>query len=305
MWELTGTPAANGLLNLWAQIYLLDKGEALGRTQTAYRDAFFQKGPDGFKWELKEGSKDEIYRRVSHLCLTMLEEDYLDLPELIVNPIPIEFPPPVLKKYKELEREFLLGLESGNTISAKNKGALFTKLRQFCNGAVYIDNDEDPDQAFTNSSPAKPWEHIHSAKLSAVQDIIEEAEGQPIIVAYQFKHDLARLRYLFPEGETLRDTETENRWNAGKIPLLFIHPASAGHGLNIQYGGAILIWFGLTWDLELYIQTWKRLRRQGQTKPVVMHIPFMDCKIERYMMRLLDNKKDSLMDLMIAMKKGE
>ncbi len=297
--ELTGTPAPNGLMDIWAQIYLLDNGKRLGKTMTAYKEKYFYPDYNGWNWTLRNGADVEIHDKVQDLCLSMKEEDYLELPAY--NPVytELELPAKVRAQYKELEKEFLLELEGDVSITAVHAAALSSKLLQFCNGAVYIDTDDD--WRYPNLS-AEKWKQIHTVKLDALEEIIEEAQGEPILVAYQYKHDLARLQKKFSKGRTLDSDKDIEDWNNKKISLMFVHPARAGHGLNLQYGGAIGVWLGLTWDLELYFQFNKRLHRQGQDHPVVMHHLLIKDSIEGVVLKRLDGKKLSQNELMDAMK---
>jgi len=303
MVELTGSPAANGLINIWSQIWLLDKGESLHRTYTSYKETYFTVGQDGYKLELREGAKEDIYQKISHLCITMLEEDYLELPAWNPIPVPLELPEKIEKLYNHMEREFLITLDD-KTVSAAHKAALHNKLRQICNGAVYVDPDEfDNPEKPREGRKTKEWRFVHNVKIDALRSIVEEAEGQPVLVAYNFKHDLARLKKAFPYGRTFETDDAEDEWNEGKIPLLFGHPASMGHGLNLQYGGHILVWFGYTWDLELFMQFNKRLHRQGQKFPVIAHFLYIDCKTENSMRLRLEGKLKDQKEIMEYMKK--
>lgn len=304
--ELTGTPASNGLMNLWAQVWLLDKGESLYRTITAFRDAFYTKSHDGYNYDLIEGSKEKIYEKVEHLCLTLLEEDYLELPEWMPIEVPLTLPPKARAMYNELEAEFLLTIDD-ETVNASHTAALHNKLRQLCNGAVYTDgtleNPESDTQHMKRASGKKNWKEVHDVKIDALKSIYEEAEGQPVLVAYNFKHDLARLQKAFPQARVINTPEDEDDWNAGKIAMGLGHPASMGHGLNLQYGGHIAVWFGYTWDLELYIQFNKRLRRQGQTYPVITHHLYIDLPAENAMRHGLVGDQLTQRELMVRMKK--
>ena len=300
--ELTGTPASNGLEDLWAQIWLIDKGESLYRNITAFRDVFFTPGHNGFGYDLKPGSKERIYEKVEHLCLTMLADDYLELPEWLPVLVPLKLPTKAQAMYDELEREFLLTVE-GETVSAVHAAALQNKLRQICNGAVYTDNTfDDPEK---DSPPLKKnWKVIHDVKIEALRSIYEEAAGEPVLVAYNFRHDLARIQKAFPEARVINTPQAEDDWNAGKIRLGLGHPASMGHGLNLQYGGHIGVWFGYTWDTELYEQFNKRLDRQGQTKPVITHHLYIDCVTENVMRESLLEDQLTQRELLVRMKKG-
>ena len=305
--ELTGTPASNGLMGLWPQMWLLDKGEALEKSITAYRNTYWMKSYNGYDYELVEGSKEKIYTRVEGLCMTMKAEDYLELPEWLPIDVPVVLPPRAQSMYDELEREFLLTIED-ETVSAAHTAALGNKLRQVCNGAVYTDGTiENPETETQHLVPhkgkKKNWKLVHDAKIDALKDIYEEAAGTPILVAYNFKHDLARLLQAFKDGRLINTPQDEDDWNAGKIPIGFGHPASMGHGLNIQFGGHIGVWFGYTWDLELYDQFNKRLHRQGQEFPVITHHIYVDLPAETAMKHSLVSKDMNQRELMLRMKK--
>lgn len=249
--ELTGTPAGQGLLGLWSQMYLIDGGQRLGKTYTTFRDRYFVGDYMGFNYELKPGAEQQIYDAIADVVLRLDASDYLDLPELVVDPVYVDLPPAARKVYDELEREFLVEVD-GETVTAPNAAALTGKLLQCANGAIYVDEDRN-------------WRELHSAKLDAFADIADEYAGRPILAAYAFKFDLDRLRKRFPNGVVLDDDPaTVDRWNRGEIEKLWTHPASAGHGLNLQGGGNVAVWYGLNWSLELYLQFNARLRRQGQ-----------------------------------------
>jgi len=300
--ELTGTPASNGLMNLWAQIWLLDQGASLYKNITAFRAAFYEKSFDGFGWDIKDGAKHEIYKRVEHLCTTLLAEDYLDLPKLIPVPTPLTLPPKAQRMYDELEAEFVVAADD-ETVSAVHSAALHNKLRQICNGAVYVDDVVDNPES-ERRVKKKRWKHVHDVKIDALRSIYEEAEGQPVLVGYNFRHDLERILKAFPEARVINTSQDEDDWNAGKIPMGVGHPASMGHGLNIQFGGHILVLFGYTWDLELYEQWYKRLMRQGQEFPVILHLLYMDLPAEHVMRDNLQENGLTQRELMIRMKKS-
>jgi len=267
---LTGTPSPNGLLDLWAQIYLLDKGVSIGRTMSAYKQRFFEHDYMGYKYTPRPGADTLIHHAIQHMILSMKGEDYLELPERIDLTEYVDLPVRVKKQYDEFERDLLLELESGEVVEAISAAVLANKLLQYSVGAIYTDEH-------------KNWAELHSVKLDALADIIEQNEGENILVAYNFKTDLERLQKRFPQAQQLdKDPNTIVRWNAGEIPLLLAHPASAGHGINCQQGGAIAVWFGLNWSLELYQQFNARLHRQGQTRPVrIIHIVARDTIDER------------------------
>jgi len=256
---LTGTPSANGLMDLWAEFRLLDLGQRLGRFIGKYRDAYFV--PDKrnqqmvFSYKPKPGAEEAIYRQISDITISMKNTDYLKMPELVMNEISVRLSEDEWRHYQTMKDEMVLSLD-GKDIDAVNAAALSGKLLQMANGAIY---DESGVVA-----------QIHNRKLDALEDIIEAANGKPVLIAYWFKHDLKRILDRFP-GEQLDSEDSIRRWNAGKIPVALIHPASAGHGLNLQAGGCTLVWFSLTWSLELYQQTNARLWRQGQKETVVVH----------------------------------
>jgi SNF2 family DNA or RNA helicase len=300
--ELTGTPASNGLMNIWAQIWLLDQGESLHRTISSFRDLYFVPGYNGFGWDLRPGAKEEIYQRVEHLCMTMLAKDYLELPPFNEIPVPLELPPKAQRMYDEMEAEFMLTIDD-ETVHASQNAALHNKLRQICNGAVYTDGTLESPEHPTDKKTSKNWKEVHNVKIDALKSIYEEAEGTPVLVGYNFKHDLARIQKAFPEARVINTPQDEDDWNAGKIPMGLGHPASMGHGLNLQYGSHIAVWFGLTWDLELYEQFNKRLNRQGQTHPVLCHILYVDLPAERAMKEGLKNNQLTQNELLHRMKK--
>ena len=258
---LTGTPSANGYLDLWAEAYMLDGGKALGRTLTGYRDQYFTPGRRNgmviYDWNLRPGAKEQILERLSPICVSMKSEDYLDLKEMHTVERPVKLSDKTMKKYQRMEKDMLLEVD-GETIDAVNAAALTTKLLQISSGAVY---DE-------NGHPAL----VHEEKLEALDQIIEEAEGENVLVFYAYRHELDRLRQRYPEAVDIKEKDAIRRWKAGKIRILLAHPASAGHGLNLQSGGHISVWYSLTTSLELYQQACKRLHRQGQTRPVINYV---------------------------------
>ena len=263
---LTGTPTSNGLLDLWAEMYILDGGARLGRFIGRYREAYFKAGAMNpstgvvYSYIPRPGAEEKIYKRISDITISMKALDYLDMPDCIYVNHEVEMSRPERKLYDQLKQDLIIPLADGD-IDATNAAALSNKLLQMANGAVYDENRE--------------VRGIHSRKLECLDDLIESANGQPVLIAYWFKHDRARiLEHLKAAGYVPRDLKTSEdirSWNNGSIPVALIHPASAGHGLNIQAGGHILIWFGLTWSLELYQQTNARLWRQGQKDTVTIH----------------------------------
>lgn len=263
---LTGTPTSNGLMDLWAEIGILDGGERLGRFIGRFRDAYFKAGSMNpstgvvFSYVPRPGAEQQIYERISDITISMKAIDHLQMPECLYVNHEVEMDAQERKLYDQLKKDLIIPLEDGD-IDAANAASLSNKLLQMSNGAVYDENKEA--------------RVIHSRKLEMLEDLIEAANGQPVLIAYWFKHDRARIaEHLTAAGYSPRDIRSSEDiadWNAGKIPVALIHPASAGHGLNIQEGGHILIWFGLTWSLELYQQTNARLWRQGQKETVTIH----------------------------------
>lgn len=273
---LTGTPAPNGLLDLWAQMYLIDFGEALGRTMTAYRARWFDADYMRYRWTPRAGAADEIHAAIRDRMLVMRAADYLELPDRVDSAVRVELPPAVMRDYRRLERDMILELGTAQ-VQALSAGALISKALQYCNGAVYDD--------------AGAWHEVHALKLDALQEILDDNPAEPVLVAYHYRSDLERLRKRFPDAVVLdKDARTIADWNAGRIRMLLAHPASAGHGLNLQRGGALVVWFGLTWSLELDQQFCARLHRQGQTRPVrVVRIVAAGCVDER-VCRVLEAK---------------
>ena len=263
---LTGTPTSNGLMDLWAEIGILDGGERLGRFIGRFRDAYFKPGSMNpatgvvFSYIPRPGAEEQIYDRISDITISMKAIDHLQMPECLYVNHEVEMDAQERKLYDQLKKDLIIPLEDGD-IDAANAASLSNKLLQMSNGAVYDENKEA--------------RVIHNRKLEMLEDLIEAANGQPVLIAYWFKHDRARIaEHLTAAGYSPRDIRSSEDiadWNAGKIPIALIHPASAGHGLNIQEGGHILIWFGMTWSLELYQQTNARLWRQGQKETVTIH----------------------------------
>ena len=284
---LTGTPSSNGLMDLWAEFRLLDMGERLGRYITYYRQNFFI--PDKrnqqmiFSYKPKDGAEKKIYSLISDITISMKSKDFLKMPECVMNEVIVTLSDKEQKLYDSLKQDMVLSLEE-NEIDAINAAALSNKLLQMSNGAVYNDDKESL--------------HIHDRKLDALEDLIEGANGKPVLVAYWFKHDLEKIKDRFDVRE-IKSAKDISDWNEGKIPVALIHPASAGHGLNLQAGGSTLIWFGLTWSLELYQQTNARLYRQGQDSTVVIHHILTKGTIDEDVMKALKAKEkiqDALID---------
>ncbi len=291
---LTGTPAPNSLLDLWPQLFLLDRGERLGKTITGYRERYFSPGRRDqakhivFNWELREGAEDAIHEKISDICISMKAKDYLQLPERIDNMIPVSLSASERALYKKLEREKLLEFEDEDVI-ADNAAGLMGKLLQLANGEIYTDD--------TGSTV-----HIHDRKLDALSEIVEASQGQPLLVFYSYKHDRDRIKRLFPQAEEIKNSDTIEKWNNGKIEMLLAHPASAGHGLNLQDGGHIIVWFGLTWSLELYQQANARLDRQGQKQSVIVHHLLVEDSVDEQVLRVLQGKEKGQEALLEAVK---
>lgn len=254
--ELTGTPAPNGLLDVWPQIFLLDRGERLGRTYTGFRSKYFISDYMGYNFTIREGADDKIHEKLADVCLTMSAEDYIELPDRVDRIVDVDLPVKAREQYAELEREFIAEFD-GDEVTVLSAAALANKLLQFANGAVYVDGGG--------------YAEVHGAKLDALEDLIEGANGSPVLIAYSYRTDLDRIQSRIVCEVLGKDPEQIDRWNAGEIPVLLAHPASAGHGLNLQDGGHTVVWFGLCWSLELYQQFNARLHRQGQGHPVVVH----------------------------------
>lgn len=265
MVELTGTPSPNGLEDLWAQLYLLDGGERLGKRYTQFRERYFQpdkRGNDGmiYSYEAKPGTEESILQKISDICISMKAEDYLQLPEVTYHQIPVVLNQKAERAYRELERKMVLDLPE-DEISVASAAALSNKLLQLANGAIY-DDDRNVHE-------------IHGCKIESFLELVESLQGKPALVFYNYQHDRERiLKALDKSGlriRELKNIQDEDDWNAGKIDILLTHPASSAYGLNLQQGGNHVVWFGLTWNYELYTQANKRLHRQGQTERVIIH----------------------------------
>jgi superfamily II DNA/RNA helicase, SNF2 family len=283
---LTGTPSSNGLMDLWAEFRLLDMGERLGRYITYYRQNFFV--PDKrnqqmiFSYKPKDEAEKKIYSLISDITISMKSKDFLKMPECVMNEVIVTLSDKEQKLYDSLKKDMVLSFEE-KEIDAINAAALSNKLLQMSNGAVYNDDKESL--------------HIHDRKLDALEDLIEGANGKPVLVAYWFKHDLEKIKDRFDVRE-IKSAKDISDWNEGKIPVALIHPASAGHGLNLQAGGSTLIWFGLTWSLELYQQTNARLYRQGQDSTVVIYHILTKETIDEDVMKAL-KAKEKIQDALI------
>ena len=288
---LTGTPSSNGLMDLWAEFRLLDLGERLGRYITRYRLAYFT--PDKrnaqvvFSYKPLPGAEERIYDKIDDITISMRAADYLKLPSLVMNTVVVEMGDKEKEIYDSLCDDMVVSL-GDNEIDAVNAASLSNKLLQMANGAVYGDEHS--------------VHQIHDEKLNALEDLIESANGKPVLVAYWFKHDLARIKAKFPFVREIKTDADIRAWNRGEIEVGIIHPASAGHGLNLQTGGSTLIWFGLTWSLELYQQTNARLYRQGQKNTVVIHHIVTKGTIDERVLKALEKKEKTQNSLIDAVK---
>lgn len=305
VYGLTGTPASNGYLDLWPEMYLLDHGERLGKTLGAYRSTYFNpgahKGHVVFEWRLKPGARERIDARLSDICLSMSKEDWLDLPERTYNTIPVQLDNKARKLYDQFKRDKILplvheheklavaqGMDYDTAVVGDMAAQVSGKLLQMANGAVYDDDGE----VF----------HIHDAKLDMLAEIADTSAGQPILVFYNYKHDLKRLQERFPDAVKMGGEDVISAWNRGEIPMLLCQPASAGHGLNLQDGGHIIVWFGLTWSLELYQQANDRLHRMGQRSAVIVHHLVAEDTIDEKVMAALTAKDATQKGLLDALK---
>ena len=288
---LTGTPSSNGLMDLWAEFRLLDLGERLGRYITRYRLAYFT--PDKrnaqvvFSYKPLPGAEERIYDKIDDITISMRASDYLKLPSLVMNTVVVEMGDKEKDIYDNLCDDMVVSLGESE-IDAVNAASLSNKLLQMANGAVYGEEQS--------------VHHIHDEKLNALEDLIESANGKPVLVAYWFKHDLARIKAKFPFVREIKTDADIRAWNRGEIEVGVIHPASAGHGLNLQTGGSTLIWFGLTWSLELYQQTNARLYRQGQKNTVVIHHIVTKGTIDERVLKALEKKEKTQNSLIDAVK---
>ncbi|MDR9857791.1 DEAD/DEAH box helicase [Paenibacillus sp. VCA1] len=289
---LTGTPAPNGLLDLWAQVHLLDQGQRLEKNITGYRTKYFEKNYNGFGYTAKPGADEVIQRKIADLCISMKAEDYLELPDAITNIIPVVLDDKALKQYKQMEKELLLELDDDTEITATSAAVLTGKLLQLCNGALY---DEE-----------RNVHEIHDCKIEAFMELIEQLNGKPALVFYSYQHDLVRIqKALEKSGLRVRELKTPQDqldWNAGKIDILLAHPASAAYGLNLQDGGNHVVWFGLNWSLELYEQANGRLHRQGQKQKVILHHLVVQGGADEDVMAALESKATTQNKLLEALK---
>jgi len=288
---LTGTPAPNGVSDLWPQLYLLDQGKRLGKTLTAFREAYLT--PDKrdafrvFSYKPREGAEAVIYKKIADICISMKAADYLQLPGRIEHEVVIDLEPETLAGYESFERDQVMALE-GQDITALNAGVLAGKLLQYSNGAVY--------------DAERTVHKVHDQKLEALEELVEEASGNQVLIFYNFLHDRDRILERLPGARQLKTAQDIIDWNAGKVGVMVAHPASAGHGLNLQAGGNIIIWFGLPWSLELYEQANARLDRQGQTRPVVIFKLLSGGTLDQSVASVLERKAGGQAALLEAVK---
>lgn len=287
---LTGTPAPNGLLDLWSQVYLLDEGARLGKTISAYRETYFdpgRRGPNGviYDWTPKPGAEEAIYAKLADLCISMSARG---LPERLFITHDVKLPEKAMAQYRQLQKDTLLPFADGD-VDAGSAAILTNKLLQMAGGAVYDENGA--------------VKLIHEAKMEAMDQLVEEANGQPVLVFYNYKHELTRLLARYPQAVELKEDGIVAKWNEQKIPILLANPASAGHGLNMQFGGHIAIWYSPTWNLEYYDQANKRLHRPGQKHTVVIHhLSAIGTVDERVLNIALPDKRDCQDSLLDALK---
>lgn len=289
---LTGTPSPNGLMDLWAQVYLLDQGERLGRTIGSYREKYFRPGKRNgyvvFQWEPLKGAQEAIEDKLRDLCLSMSAEDYLELPERLDRVVPVRLTEKELKAYNTMEHDAIISLDDADdAVVGLNAAAVMNKLLQIANGRVYTSEGQILK--------------VHEEKLDALEEIADTAQG-PVLVFYSFRHDLDAIRERFPDARTLEGAEDIAAWNEGRIPMLLAHPASVGYGLNLQAGGHVIVWYGLTWSLEHYQQANARLYRQGQEHTVIVHHLVAEGTVDEQVMRALEKKDTSQAALLQALK---
>lgn len=298
---LTGTPAPNGYMDLWPELFLIDGGAALGKTLGAYRQEYFypgaHKGHVVYDWHLKGGAKKRIDQKIASFCLSMSKDDWLQLPPIIYNEVPVRMTETERRSYDQFVRDSVLPLFAGelstvesmdSAIVGSTAATALGKMLQLANGACYDDNGG----VFV----------LHDHKLEALEDLVEAANGQPILVFYSYGHDIARLKRAFPSGKELKTSDDITAWNNGEIPILFCHPAAAGHGLNLQEGGHIIVWYGLPWSLELYQQANARLHRQGQEKSVIVHHIVCENTVDQKVLATLQKKDATQRELLDALK---
>jgi SNF2 family DNA or RNA helicase len=298
VWGLTGTPAPNGLMDLWAQVALLDRGQRLGKNLTVFRDRYYTPGrrlPSGIviEWRLRPGAADAIKRQIQDICLAMETDGRVTLPPVTYNDILVELPAAARAKYRQFEQDLVVNLTDlfGPTTqhTAANAAAMTGRLSQLTSGFMYVDEAAVNDYRYTT---------VHTTKVDALKEIVEAAQGSPLLVFYRFKAELEMLQQAFPDSWTPDDKDVFAKWNRGEVPMLLAHPASAGHGLNLQHGGHTVVWTSPTWNLEEYQQANKRLARQGQQHPVVIHHILAKATVDGLVRNRLNEKADVQFDLL-------
>lgn len=298
--ELTGTPAPNGLKDLWGQAWYLDAGVRLGRTHEAFKNRWFRPAQDGYGLEPLPFAFEQITDAMRDLCLSLRTEDYFDVEKPIVRDVKVELPSKARQLYREMEKEMFAQI-GGHDVEAFNAASRTNKCSQLANGAAYVGDPDAPGP--------RQWVEVHDAKLQALESIVAEANGMPLLVGYQFKSDLARILKAFPQARELDDDpQTEDDWNAGKIEMLLAHPQSAGHGLNLQYGSNICVLFGLTWNLEHYEQIIERVgpvrqKQAGLNRNTFVYRIVVENTVDEDMIYRCDTKADVQDALKLAMRK--
>jgi SNF2 family DNA or RNA helicase len=308
---LTGTPAPNGLMDLWAQIFLLDQGQRLEKKVTHYREKYFEHNYNGYGYTAKPGAEEKIHELIGDICISMKAEDYLELPDCTVNVIPVALDDKAKAQYKKLEREALLQVADAE-ITVTSAAALTNKLLQLCNGEMYYEDPvlgPDGKQAYGVEGEVltvrkSAW--IHDCKLEAFMELVEQLNGSPALVFYSFQHDLTRIKQALAKTNLrvreLKTPQDQLDWNAGQVDILLAHPASAAYGLNLQDGGNHVVWFGLNWSLELYQQANGRLHRQGQQQKVILHHLVVQGGVDEDVMATLEEKAGTQERLLQALK---
>lgn len=308
-WGLTGSPASNGLLDLFGQCFILDQGRTLGPYISHYRMQYFLPSHDGFSWNIREGAEQEIYERLNPLALRMAADDYLDMPVLIENNIRVDLSESVRRVYDQLEDDLIAKIDS-KVVVASTAAAASIKCRQVANGGIYL--DPDVEKLIKLPKTKREWVNLHTEKVDALADLIEELQGSPILVAYDFAHDLDRLQerlgkevpYIGGGVSAKRSAELEREWNAGKLPVLLGHPQAMAHGLNLQEVGHHVAWHSMTWDFELYDQFIRRVLRQGnKSKKVFVHHIMARGTVDEAMLAAVKSKKKGQNALFDALKK--
>ncbi len=309
-WGLTGSPASNGLMDLFGQCYLLDEGRSLGKFITHYRKKYFDQSFSGHGYTLKSvEAAEQIYERIAPLALRMSAEDYLEMPKLVVNNIPVDMPEGASEAYAKFEAVMVANISS-KIITAGNAGVASMKCRQIANGAVYV--DEEVEALVKLPKGRKEWVEVHDGKVDALAELIDELQGEPLLVAYEFSHDLERILkrlgkntpYIGGGTSTQRCEELVTAWNAGELPVMLGHPQSIGHGLNLQESGHHVAWFSITWDYDLYDQFIRRMYRQGnKSRQVFVHHLVATGTIDELILQLLKSKRRGQNQLFDALKK--